>query len=52
MTQSQERRVSAVDAPIVEILAPASHDAYEPPQADEIVLVDKMMMWTEANAIT
>ncbi len=30
--------------PMVEILV----DSYEAPKAEDVVLVDKMMMWTEA----
>ena len=36
-----------MDYPIIEVLAPAN--AYEPPQAEEIVLVDKMLSWTESS---
>jgi hypothetical protein len=35
--------VNSVD-PMVEILV----DSYEAPKAEDVVLVDKMMMWTEA----
>lgn len=38
--------MSLVD--IIEVLAPASHDAYEPPQAEEVVLVEKMLTWSES----
>lgn len=35
----------------IEILSPANCDVYEPPQAEDIVLVDKLMMWSESVAL-
>jgi len=36
-----------MDSPIIEVLSSAGYDVYEPPQAESIILVDKMMTMSE-----
>lgn len=36
-----------MDSPMIEVLLSAGYDAYEPPQAEEVVLVEKMMTMSE-----